>query len=184
MKSVVTVYADKPDFNQSNALIVYSITYLANRKGFNTIVIGEDHVPGVSEKINVVSYINSIPNVIVEKWVHATDIAVILSEILHENFPRVILCYGVSCVLATIPIKKYTEIRVAYIPSVNDFLVLEGDNRLLSETYSSLIKYSLNYTDLVFDYETRIQHFAVENSREKNLFTNDIRVLEKFVLSG
>ncbi len=184
MKTVVTVYADKPDFNQSNALIIYSITYLASHRGFNTIVIGGDNIPGVLEKINVVSYINSMPNVIVEKWVRATDIAIVLSEILHENFPRVILCYGISCVLAAIPIKKYATLKVAYVPSVNDFLVLEGGDKLLSETYSSLIRYSLDYVDLVFDSETRIQHFVNEKGEKKSLFTSDFRVLEKFVFSG
>ncbi len=183
MKTLTTVYADKPDFNQHNALIIHSITYLASHKGLKTIVIGEDYIPSISEKINVTSYINSIPNIIIEKWVRATDIAIILSEILHENLPRVILCYGISCVLATIPIKKYAEPKVAYVPSVNDFLILEKGAKLLSETYSSLIRYSMDYIDLVFDFETRIQHFVGMKER-RSLFTSDLRVLEEFVLSG
>ncbi len=181
MRTIATVYADTVDFNHSNALIMYSVTYLARYRGFNTIIIGRDHIPA-TEKINVVSYISSVPNIIVERWVHATDIAIILSEILHDKSLETILCYGVSCVLAAIPVRKYVKVRIVYIPSRSDISVLEGLDKLLSETYISLIEYSLSYVDLVFDYEQRIRDLINGKEVDKTLFTSDLKTLEKFIL--
>ncbi len=160
MSTVITVFGDRIDFNHNNALIIYSIANIVKYHGFRSIIISMEDVPTYNfvDKIRVISYISSIPNVIIEKWIRSTDISIIVSELLHETSINSIICYGISCLLAVVPIKKIIrETKIIYSPSLDDLTVIESSNKLLSEAYTSLIRYALNYVDGVFDYDLAIK---------------------------
>ena len=187
MKTLVTVYADKLDFNYSNALILYSITNVARHYGFKTIIVSEGDMPVfTSDKVKISSYIHSIPNIIVEKWIRSMNISIMLSELLHEAGLNEVLCYGVPCLLAITPIRKIADIRVVYTPSIADILALKNDDRLVSETFTELLRHALKYVDLIFDYELSVKQ--IMNYKEKELIStslvNDPKVLEDFILRG
>ncbi len=183
MKTLVTVYADKPDFNYSNALILYSITNVARHYGFKTIIVSEDNIPVfTSDRVKVTSYINSIPNIIVEKWIRSMNISITLSELLHEIDLNEILCYGVPCLLAITPIRKIADIRVVYTPSIADILALKNDDRLVSETFTELLRHVLKYVDLIFDYELGIKQIIGYEELVSMSLINDPKALEDFIL--
>lgn len=183
MRTLVAVYADKPDFNHSNALIMYSITNIAKHYGYNTIVVSEDYIPDLGpNKVRISSYISSIPNTIIEKWIRSMNISITLSELLHEVGLSEILCYGISCLLAITPIRKIVGIRVIYIPSIMDIETLKSDDKLISETLLGLLVHALDHIDLIFDYELGIRKIIGSKRSMNTLFTNDPKILEDFIL--
>ncbi len=183
MKTLITVYAEKPDFNYSNALILYSITNIAKHQGYKTIVVSGDNIPIIdSDKVRVTSYIKSIPNIIIEKWIHSMNISITLSELLHEIDFNKILCYGISCPLAIIPIKRIIDMKVVYVPSIADILALRNDDKLISETFIELLRHVVEYMDIVFDYELNIKHIIGHEEHRNILLINDPKILEEHIL--
>ncbi len=186
MKSIAIVYSEKPDFNYGNALISYTIAHNMRYHGFNVIIIAKTRIPTINIRfLNISSYVYSIPNIIVETWIKSTDISIILSELFHDEGLDKIVCYGLPCLLGSIPIKIYSRIKNVYIPSETDVRLLTSSDGLMIETYNKLLGHAIKYADLIFDYELHLQPILknLGLGLENPLMTNNPKILEEFLLN-